>query len=83
MESPGSQDYKLAVSFRNGSSGVVDCSSIQSSENPGIYAPLVSPEFFAQVTLELGVLTWPNGADLDPGWLHAELVDKKTWFVPF
>ena len=28
-------------------------------------------------------LTWPKGADLDPGWLHDELRDKNLWSVPF
>ena len=74
---------RLAVIFRDGRQGIVDCSRIQSSANPGIYEFLASPEFFAQVRLELGVLTWPNGADLDPCWLHAELADGGTWSVPF
>jgi hypothetical protein len=76
-------DYKLAVTFRDGRNGIVDCANIKHSDSPGIYAPLADPEFFAQIKLELGVLTWPNGADLDPGWLHEELGDKKTWSVPF
>lgn len=76
-------DFRLAVTFRDGSGGIVDCSTIRRSTNPGIYAPLASPEFFAQVNLELGVPTWPNGADLDPAWLHAELAGTKTWSVPF
>jgi len=72
-------DYRLAVTFCDGRNGIVDCASILSSTSPGIYAPLVAPDFFAQVKLELGALTWPNGADLDPGWLHAELADRKLW----
>ena len=76
-------DFKLAVSFRDGTAGIVDCSRILSSDNPGIYAPLASQDFFNQVSVELGVLTWPNGADLDPGWLHEELSREKQWSVPF
>jgi hypothetical protein len=71
------------VTFCDGSNGIIDCSTILDSANPGIYGPLSSPEFFAQVRLELGALIWPNGADLDPSWLHAELADKKMWTVPF
>lgn len=26
--------------------------------------------------------TWPNGADLDPEWVHDEVSGNKTWFVP-
>jgi Protein of unknown function (DUF2442) len=76
-------DYKLAVTFRDGKRGIVDCSNIKRSDNPGIYAPLANTDFFGQVSLELGVLNWPNGADLDPGWLHDELQDKQIWVVPF
>ena len=72
-------DYRLAVTFCDGRNGIIDCASILTSTNPGIYAPLAAPEFFAQVKPELGALTWPNGADLDPGWLHAELADRKLW----
>ena len=76
-------EFRLAVTFCDGRNGIIDCSSIQNSGNPGIYAPLAEPDFFSQVMLELGALTWPNGADLDPGWLHAELADTKSWSVPF
>ncbi|MEF8714262.1 MAG: DUF2442 domain-containing protein [Accumulibacter sp.] len=76
-------DYRLAVRFRDGRNGIVDCSSIKKSSNPGIYGPLRDPDFFTQVRVELGALTWPNGADLDPSWLHAELADRKSWSVPF
>ena len=76
-------DYQLAISFRDGRKGVVDCSAIKTSDNPGIYAPLTAPDCFAQVKIELGALTWPNGADLDPSWLYDELTDKQLWSVPF
>jgi hypothetical protein len=36
-------------------------------------APLKDPVFFAQVFLEAGVLTWPNGFDLDSIALHREM----------
>ena len=75
--------YQLAVSFRDGRSGIVDCSAIQTALNPGIYAALADPDFFTQVQVELGVITWPNGADLDPSWLHDELADRDLCSVPF
>jgi hypothetical protein len=76
-------DFRLAVTFCDGRNGIIDCATILTSTNPGIYAPLTTSDFFAQVKLELGALTWPNGADLDPRWLHAELADRKSWSVPF
>jgi len=76
-------NYRLAVTFRDGLIGVADFSAIGTTANPGIYAPLADIDFFAQVKVEFGVLTWPNGADIDPTWLHESLVADKTWSVPF
>lgn len=75
--------HRLALTFRDGSTGIADFSGIGTTSNPGIYAPLANSDFFAQVQIELGVLTWPNGADLDPAWLHENLGTNKTWSVPF
>jgi len=76
-------DHQLAVTFHDGSTGLADFSAIATAANPGIYAPLADSDFFAQVQIELGVLSWPNGADIDPAWLHENLAVGKTWSVPF
>lgn len=75
--------YRLALSFMDGTSGIADCSAIRTADNPGIYAPLREQDYFGQVKLEFGAPTWPNGADLDPGWLYDALRDWETWSVPF
>ena len=75
-------DFRLALTFRDGLSGIVDFSAIKASHDAGIYAPLIDPEFFARVQVELGVLVWPNGADLDPVWLYDNLSEGRTWSVP-
>jgi hypothetical protein len=38
------------------------------------FEPLSDPTFFAQVRVDedLGTITWPNGADLDPLVLHGD-----------
>lgn len=75
--------HRLALTFRDRSTGIADFSGIGTTSKPGIYAPLADLDFFGQVQIELGVLTWPNGADIDPAWLHENLVISKTWSVPF
>lgn len=75
--------HRLAVTFRDGASGIADCSAIKTATNAGIFAALADDGFFARVTVELGVLTWPNGADLDPAWMHESLANSKMWSVPF
>jgi Protein of unknown function (DUF2442) len=41
----------------------------------GVFAPLADPAEFARVAVdsELGTVVWPNGADLDPDVLYAEV----------
>ncbi len=70
---------RLSVTFRDGTSGTVDCSSVRPDQACGVYAELADPEFFARVYLDLGVITWPNGADLDPVWMYEQVRENKTW----
>jgi hypothetical protein len=74
--------HRLAVTFRDGTDGIVDFSAIMTSQQCGIYEALKDPAFFEQARLELGAVTWPNGADLDPAWMHEELNKSKPWSVP-
>ena len=75
--------HRLAVTFQDGVSGVVDFSAVKESKQAGIYAELADEKVFASVSLELGALAWPNGADFDPAWMHEMLSDNKTWSIPF
>jgi hypothetical protein len=74
--------YRLAVTFQDGTYGVADLSAITKTHECGIYEALKDPAFFEQARLDLGVVTWPNGADLDPSWMHEELSKSETWSVP-
>ncbi|WP_173865193.1 DUF2442 domain-containing protein [Thiohalocapsa sp. ML1] len=75
-------NYRLAVTFTDGRRGIVDMSAVQTSDDCGIYARLRETELFAQAHIDLGVVTWPNGADLDPAWMYDELENGNTWSVP-
>ena len=74
--------YRLSVTCNDGTSGIVDMSRLVASERAGIFAALKDEKLFNQVGIEFGALTWPNGADLDPAWLHEEIRGNKTWSVP-
>ena len=76
-------NFRLAIRFRDGKTGIVDCSGLLHAQDLGIYAPLADSSFFDQVRISLGALTWPNGADLDPAWLHEMLEEGKAWSVLF
>lgn len=74
-------DYCLSVTCNDGSTGTIDMSQLILSEKPGIYSALKDTQLFNQVRIELGALTWPNGADLDPVWMHEEIGKNKVWCV--
>ena len=74
-------DYRLSVTSNDDTSGIVDMSLLVKSERAGMYSELKDEQLFSRVCLELGVLTWPNGADLDPEWVHDEVSGNKSWSV--
>jgi hypothetical protein len=65
--------YRLYLRFEDGVAGELDFADRLRFE--GVFAPLSDPAAFAEVRIhpELGTITWPNGADLDPDVLYAEL----------
>lgn len=75
-------DYCLSGTCNDGATGTADFSQLIFSENAGIYSALKDAQLFNQVRIELGTLTWPNGADMDPVWLHEQIGKNGTWCVP-
>ena len=71
--------YRLAVTFVDGISGIADLSLLVAAKHAGIFAPLADPSAFEQARVELGAITWPNGADLDPDWVHEEISRLGEW----
>jgi hypothetical protein len=63
--------YRLRLGFSDGVSRDVD---LAGELHGPIFEPLADPNFFAKVRVddELGTVTWPNGADLDPLVLHGD-----------
>lgn len=61
--------FSLRVRFEDGTEQVIDFEPVLAGE---LFEPLRDPEYFVEVRLdeEIGTLTWPNGADFDPGMLY-------------
>jgi hypothetical protein len=64
--------YRLWVEFEDGAAGTIDLSA----ELWGpMFEPLKDVELFRQVFVdEYGVICWPNGADLAPEVVHADVL---------
>lgn len=73
--------YSLHLCFEDGVQGVVDLGTVISFR--GIFAPLQDVGYFQQVRVdpELGSVSWPNGADVDPDVLYARLVPNSDDLV--
>lgn len=74
--------YCLSITCNDGTAGIVDMSRLISGKQAGLFAALKDEKLFSQVRIELGALTWPNGADLDPAWVHEEIGENKVWCAP-
>lgn len=68
-----SDPYRLQVRFDDGVEGTVALDEIVRFE--GVFAPLRDPSEFRKVSVhpELGVVYWPNGADLDSDALYTHI----------
>jgi hypothetical protein len=68
--------YRVHLRFEDGVKGDVDLGSVIRFE--GVFAPLRDPKEFARLTvnLETGTICWPNGADLDPDVLYAQVASE-------
>ena len=65
--------HRLLLRFEDGVEGELDFADRLRFE--GVFSSLKDPDMFAlvRVDTELGTIVWPNGADLDPDVLYAEL----------
>ena len=59
--------YRLRVTFSDGVVGDLD---LERELWGPVFEPLKDPEVFAQAFVDCDSVTWPNGADLAPEWLH-------------
>jgi hypothetical protein len=60
-------DHRLRLTFADGTIGDV---AFGEHEWRGVFEPLADPEVFAQVRVEMGTITWPNGLDMAPEPLY-------------
>jgi uncharacterized protein DUF2442 len=64
--------HRLFVRFSNGNEGECDLLDVVGQGGPMVQ-PLRDATFFSRVFIEDGVLTWPNGFDVDSIALHQNM----------
>ena len=65
--------WRLAVTFNDGLSGIVDVSALVNGPDAGVFEALRDTAFFESAYLDCGAIIWPNGADLAPDAMHKEI----------
>jgi len=69
LEARHVRDYVVWLRFRDGTSGEVD---LRPALRGPVFEPLKDVSYFRQFTIDpwFETLTWPNGADIAPEFLH-------------
>jgi hypothetical protein len=63
-------DFRLTLRFRDRLVAELDFSEDVKEAHGPMAEPLRDAAYFASVSIEDGVLTWPNGYNIDPVTLH-------------
>ncbi len=68
--------FRLRLTFADGLVGDVDLSDRLRSPVGPVFEALQDAEYFSRVAVDsaLGTIAWPNGADLAPDALHAQVL---------
>lgn len=74
-------EYRLRVTFQDGTSGNVDLAARVHSPQAGVFACLNDPNVFAQVFVSHGAVTWPGEIDLAPDAMYRAIQASGTWVL--
>ena len=66
--------YRFALIFLDGTQGIYDCSNLLSF---GIFSELQNVDYFKQVKVLDGTVSWPHGQDICPDTLFEDRKIKK------
>jgi len=72
-------EYRLQVTFFDGTTGEADLSKLVTSEKSGVFAVLRDRNLFNKVYLNYGAITWPGEIDLAPEVLYRAIKRSGKW----
>ncbi len=67
------QDFRIWLSFNDGSSGIVDLSR---ELGEGVFKPLSDMSYFRRFKVRWHTLAWENGADFAPEFLRSLMKEE-------
>ena len=62
--------FRLKLTFRDGTEGVVDMKAAIFAPTAGVFAALRDEKVFREVRVEMGALVWPGDIDVAPDALY-------------
>jgi hypothetical protein len=68
------EDHTLELVFENGEKGVYDCSELIGF---GVFEEFRDINYFKQVSVAFGTVTWPHGQDICPDTLYLTATGKE------
>ncbi|EKD74232.1 MAG: hypothetical protein ACD_45C00025G0002 [uncultured bacterium] len=74
-------EYKLEVTFNDGTHGFVHMAERVKSQNAGVFSALKDTQVFNKVHLEYGAVTWPDEIDLSPDAMHDAILKDGIWIL--
>lgn len=76
-------EARLRVTFVDGTAGDVDMKGFLASATVDgtVFEPLRDPAEFAKARIDMGAVTWPNGADLAPDAMYDAIRSQGIWVL--
>lgn len=68
------EDSRIYVELENGRKGIFD---LKPYLHRGVFQELRDPQYFKQVGILFGAVTWPNEQDIAPETLLAEMIPAE------
>ena len=81
MEVTPLDNYCLNVKFLDGLQGLVNILPLISSNKAGVFEALKDKDYFNQVYVAHGVVTWPGELDLAPDAMYEEIKKNGEWII--
>jgi len=73
--------FRLAVTFLDGTRGIVDMAGLVGSPAAGVFERLRDLAVFDQVFIDYGAVTWPGELDLAPDAMYDEIKAHGIWRI--